>query len=270
MIMDIVHSHAVKNEVEGLGNFAGDPNQYFYPGVRREHPAWDSLCFDYGKNEVIHFLLSNCKYWLEEYKFDGFRFDGVTSMLYYSHGLGEAFCNYGDYFNGHQDDNAICYLTLANEVIHQVNPKAITIAEEVSGMPGLAAKIEDGGYGFDYRMAMNIPDYWIKTIKEKIDEDWKPSSMFWEVTNRRQDEKTISYAESHGHTIIEAVTAIFYFGSQSRHTGNFFGNGYRLRIYLMNHFISQCQVTNRIIILMTVEIISVVTESFTQSMAGRI
>ena len=186
VIMDIVHSHAVKNEVEGLGNFAGDPNQYFYPGDRHEHPAWDSLCFDYGKNEVLHFLLSNCKFWLEEYHFDGFRFDGVTSMLYYSHGLGEAFCNYNDYFNGHQDDNAICYLTLANRLIHQVNPKAITIAEEVSGMPGLAAKFEDGGYGFDYRMAMNIPDYWIKTIKEKIDEDWKPSSMFWEVTNRRK------------------------------------------------------------------------------------
>lgn len=209
VIMDIVHSHAVKNEVEGLGNFAGDPNQYFYPGVRREHPAWDSLCFDYGKDEVIHFLLSNCKYWLEEYQFDGFRFDGVTSMLYFSHGLGEAFSNYGDYFNGYQDDNAICYLTLANELIHQVNPKAITIAEEVSGMPGLAAKVEDGGYGFDYRMAMNIPDYWIKTIKEKIDEDWKPSSMFWEVTNRRRDEKTISYSESHDQALVGDKTIIF-------------------------------------------------------------
>ena len=209
VIMDIVHSHAVKNEVEGLGNFAGDPNQYFYPGARREHPAWDSLCFDYGKNEVIHFLLSNCKYWLEEYQFDGFRFDGVTSMLYYSHGLGESFSNYGDYFNGHEDDNAMCYLTLANELIHMVNPKAITIAEEVSGMPGLAAKVEDGGYGFNYRMAMNIPDYWIKTIKEKIDEDWKPSSMFWEVINRRQDEKTISYAESHDQALAGDKTIIF-------------------------------------------------------------
>lgn len=209
VIMDIVHSHAVKNEVEGLGNFAGDPNQYFYPGDRHRHPAWDSLCFDYGKNEVMHFLLSNCKYWLEEYKFDGFRFDGVTSMLYYSHGLGEAFCSYEDYFNGHQDDNAICYLTLANELIHEVNPHAITIAEEVSGMPGLAVGIEDGGYGFDYRMAMNIPDYWIKTIKEKIDEDWKPAAMFWEVTNRRKDEKTISYAESHDQALVGDKTIIF-------------------------------------------------------------
>ena len=209
VIMDIVHSHAVKNEMEGLGNFAGDPCQYFYQGDRREHPAWDSLCFDYGKNEVIHFLLSNCKYWLEEFHFDGFRFDGVTSMLYYSHGLGEAFCSYEDYFNGHQDDNAICYLTLANKLIHQVNPRAITIAEEVSGMPGLAAPFADGGYGFDYRMAMNVPDYWIKIIKERKDEDWKPSSMFWEVTNRRKDEKTISYCESHDQALVGDKTIIF-------------------------------------------------------------
>ncbi len=209
VIIDIIHSHAVKNEMEGLGNFAGDPNQYFYEGARREHPAWDSLCFDYGKNEVLHFLLSNCKFWLEEYKFDGFRFDGVTSMLYYSHGLGEAFCNYDNYYNGNQDDNAICYLTLANKLIHEINPKAITIAEEVSGMPGLAAPIENGGYGFDYRMAMNVPDYWIKTIKELSDEEWKPSSLFWEVTNRRKDEKTISYAESHDQALVGDKTIIF-------------------------------------------------------------
>ena len=209
VIMDIVHSHAVKNEIEGLGNFAGDGCQYFMQGGRREHPAWDSLCFDYGKNEVLHFLLSNCKYWLEEYRFDGFRFDGVTSMLYYSHGLGEAFGGYGDYYNGHQDDEAICYLTLANLLIHEVNPKAITIAEEVSGMPGLAAPFKEGGYGFDYRMQMNVPDYWIKTMKERKDEDWKPSSIFWELTNRRSDEKTVTYAESHDQALVGDKTVIF-------------------------------------------------------------
>ena len=209
VIMDLVHSHAVKNEQEGLGNFAGDPCQYFMQGGRREHSAWDSLCFDYGRNEVIHYLLSNCKYWLDEFHFDGFRFDGVTSMIYYSHGLGEAFGGYGDYYNGHEDDEAIAYLTLANLLIHEVRPKAITIAEEVSGMPGLAAPFKDGGYGFDYRMAMNIPDYWIKTIKEQKDEDWKPSSMFWELTNRRADEKTISYAESHDQALVGDKTIIF-------------------------------------------------------------
>ena len=209
VIMDLVHSHAVKNENEGLGLLDGDPAQYFYGDDKRVHSAWDSLCFDYGKNEVVHFLLSNCKYWLEEFKFDGFRFDGVTSMIYYSHGLGEAFCNYGDYYNAGQNGDAICYLTLANRLIHQINPKAITIAEEVSGMPGLAAPIEDGGYGFDYRMAMNIPDFWIKIIKERKDEDWKPSEIFWELTNRRKDEKTISYAESHDQALVGDKTIVF-------------------------------------------------------------
>ena len=209
VIMDLVHSHSVKNEYEGLGNLAGDPNQYFLPGDRHEHSAWGSLCFDYGKTQVLHYLLSNCKYWLDEFHFDGYRFDGVTSMLYYSHGLGEAFCNYDDYFNGHQDDDAICYLMLANRLIHQFNPKAITIAEEVSGMPGLAAPFDDGGYGFDYRLAMNIPDYWIKTIKERKDEDWSMAGIYWEVTNRRKDEKTISYVESHDQALVGDKTVIF-------------------------------------------------------------
>ena len=209
VIMDIVHSHAVKNEVEGLGRLDGSYDLYFYGDGRREHPAWDSLCFDYGKNSVIHFLLSNCKYWLEEYKFDGFRFDGVTSMLYYNHGLGKAFGSYDDYYDGNEDTNAIVYLTLANILIHEINPKAITIAEEMSGMPGLATKFEDGGIGFDYRMAMGIPDYWIKTIKEKKDEDWHPTSIFWELTNRRADEKTISYCESHDQALVGDKTIIF-------------------------------------------------------------
>jgi 1,4-alpha-glucan branching enzyme len=209
VIMDIVHSHAVKNENEGLGNFDGSSHLYFHSGDRRKHKLWDSLCFDYGRNEVIHFLLSNCKFWLDEYKFDGFRFDGVTSMLYYSHGMGENFTNYDSYYNSGQDKDAIVYLTLANKLIHQVNPHAITIAEEVSGMPGLACKIEKGGYGFDYRMAMNIPDFWIKTLKEKKDEDWKTSVIWWETTNRRTDEKTISYSESHDQALVGDKTIIF-------------------------------------------------------------
>ncbi len=210
VIMDIVHSHAVKNEMEGLAKFDGSLSQYFPADAdRRNHPAWDSLCFDYGKNEVLHFLLSNCKYWMEEFRFDGFRFDGVTSMLYYSHGLGESFTQYGDYYNGHQDPDAICYLTLANKLIHEVNPHAITIAEEVSGMPGLALSVDAGGYGFDYRMAMNIPDFWIKIIKERKDEDWHATAIWWETTNRRSDEKTISYVESHDQALVGDKTVIF-------------------------------------------------------------
>ena len=209
VIMDLVHSHAVKNELEGIGLLDGSPYQYFHDGGRRVHPAWDSLCFNYGKHEVMHFLLSNCKYWLEEFRFDGFRFDGVTSMLYKSHGLGENFSGYGDYYNLNQDGEAICYLTLANKLIHQVNRNAITIAEEMSGMPGLAYPVQKGGMGFDYRLAMGIPDFWIKMIKEVKDEDWHPGHILWELTNRRADEKTISYAESHDQALVGDKTIIF-------------------------------------------------------------
>ena len=209
VIMDIVHSHAVKNELEGLGNFDGTPYQYFHDGARREHPAWDSLCFNYGKNEVLHFLLSNCKYWLDVYDFDGFRFDGVTSMMYLSHGLGEDFNGYGAYYSGNADGDAIMYLTLANTIIHETKPYAITIAEDMSGMPGLACKRADGGIGFDYRLAMGIPDFWIKYIKEVRDENWKAGHIYYEMTNRRQDEKTISYAESHDQALVGDKTIIF-------------------------------------------------------------
>ncbi|MDL2290142.1 alpha amylase C-terminal domain-containing protein [Paludibacteraceae bacterium OttesenSCG-928-F17] len=209
VIMDLVHSHAVKNEVEGLGRFDGTPYQYFHGGGRREHPAWDSLLFDYGKTQVIHFLLSNCKFWLEEYHFDGFRFDGVTSMLYKSHGLEEDFTSYDSYYNMNQDGDAICYLTLANKMIHEMRPDAITIAEEMSGMPGIAVKVADGGMGFDYRLAMGIPDFWIKYIKEVKAENWKVGHMFWELTNRRIEEKTISYAESHDQAMVGDKTIIF-------------------------------------------------------------
>ena len=209
VIMDIVHSHAVKNEIEGLGRFDGTPFQYFHEGPRREHRAWDSLCFDYGKNEVLHYLLSNCKYWLDRFQFDGFRVDGVTSMIYYSHGLEEKFTGYDRYYDNTQDEDALVYLALANKLVHQVNPHAVTIAEEMSGMPGLTAKIEDGGFGFDFRMAMGIPDYWIKLIKECKDEDWKPGDIFWELTNRRKEEKTISYTESHDQALVGDQTIIF-------------------------------------------------------------
>lgn len=205
VIMDIVHSHAVKNEVEGLGNFCGDPCQYFHSGGRREHPQWDSLCFDYARPEVMHFLLSNCKFWLDEYRFDGFRFDGVGSMLYLDHQGGGG--NLADYYGPNCDGDAICYLTLANKLIHEFNPNAITIGEEVSGMPGLAEPFEDGGMGFDYRLQMNIPDYWIKLLKEKKDEDWNTTDIMWQLCDHGG--KTISYVESHDQALVGDKTVIF-------------------------------------------------------------
>lgn len=209
VIMDLVHSHAVKNELEGLNKFDGTPYQYFHSGARRNHPAWDSLCFNYSKPEVLHFLLSNCKFWLEEYKFDGFRFDGVTSMLYLDHGLAKNFTGYQMYFDGNQDEDAISYLILANKLIHEVRPDAITVAEEVSGMPGTASAIEDGGLGFDYRLSMGTPDYWIKIIKEIPDEKWDIGNIYYELTQKRIDEKTVGYAESHDQALVGDKTIVF-------------------------------------------------------------
>jgi len=209
VIMDIVHSHAVKNVVEGLGSYDGTRYQFFHEGARGEHPAWDSYCFNYNKNEVLHFLLSNLRFWLEEYKFDGFRFDGVTSMLYLDHGLGMAFTNYNDYFSPNIDDEAIVYFKLANRLIHELKPNVLSIAEDMSGLPGLAAPLEAGGLGFDYRMSMGVPDYWIKVIKELKDEDWNVGQIFHELTSHRADEKVVSYAESHDQAMVGDKTIIF-------------------------------------------------------------
>ncbi|MBO4566239.1 MAG: alpha amylase C-terminal domain-containing protein [Bacteroidales bacterium] len=209
VIMDIVHSHAVGNEVEGLGRIDGSDDLYFYKGGAGYHPAWGTRCFDYGKDEVKYFLLSNCKYWMEEYHLDGFRFDGVTSMLYWDHGLGTDFGDYNIYFGPGVDENAVSYLALANQLIHEINPDAITIAEDVSGMAGLAAPFEAWGVGFDFRMAMGIADHWIKWIKEKSDEQWSAGEIWWELTNKRADEKTVSYAECHDQALVGDKTIIF-------------------------------------------------------------
>jgi 1,4-alpha-glucan branching enzyme len=210
VFMDLVHSHAVMNEAEGLSRFDGTPYLYFHDGPRGYHAAWDSRCFDYGKIQVLHFLLSNCRFWLDEYNFDGFRFDGVTSMVYFDHGLGKTFTDYHDYFdNPNIDEDALTYLALANRVVHDVRPGVVTVAEDVSGMPGLAAPQAWGGAGFDYRLAMGVPDYWIKLTKDTPDEQWHMGGLFHELTNRRGDEKTVSYAESHDQALVGDKTLIF-------------------------------------------------------------
>ncbi|MBL9144487.1 MAG: alpha amylase C-terminal domain-containing protein [Verrucomicrobiaceae bacterium] len=208
VIMDLVHSHAVKNEVEGISRYDGSPYQFFHDGPRGNHSAWDSRCFDYAKPEVLHFLLSNVRYWLEEFRFDGFRFDGVTSMLYLDHGLGSLFTSYDDYFGPRVDEDALTYLTLATQLTHEINPHAIAIAEDVSGMPGLGAATEEGGVGFDYRLAMGVPDIWFK-LTDLRDEDWSMNGLWHELTNRRGDERTISYVESHDQALVGGKSFIF-------------------------------------------------------------
>lgn len=209
VIMDIVHSHTVKNINEGLNEFDGTDYQYFHTGERGNHDVWDSKLFDYGKTEVLQFLLSNVRFWLEEFQFDGFRFDGVTSMLYHHHGIGVDFGDRDGYFSKGVEFDAVTYLQLANELTHEINPKAITIAEDVSGLPGLCHKIEDGGIGFDYRLAMGIPDYWIKLLKEKSDEEWSMNELYHRLVDRNYHIKTIAYAESHDQALVGDKTIAF-------------------------------------------------------------
>ena len=209
VLLDVVHSHACKNTREGINRFDGTDYQFFHEGDRGEHPAWDTKCFNYGKNEVLHFLLSNLKYWLEEYHFDGFRFDGVTSMLYRDHGLGKAFTGYESYFSMNTDVEAVTYLQLANLLIREVNKNAITIAEDTSALPGLAMPIAWGGVGFDYRLAMGEPDMWIRLLKEVPDEYWDLNNIYYELAIRRPKEKIIGYCESHDQALVGDKTIMF-------------------------------------------------------------
>ena len=209
VIMDLVHSHTVKNTYEGINLFDGTETQYLVGGHEGHHPQWDSKLFNYGKTETLRLLLSNVRFWLEEFGFDGFRFDGVTSMLYKNHGIDTKFETQTDYFGDNVNDDAVTYLQLANTLIHQLNKDYITIAEDVSGMPGICAPVEDGGIGFDYRLGMGLPDFWIKVLKDQKEEDWNMHEFFFTMTNRLYNVKTIAYAESHDQALVGDKTLAF-------------------------------------------------------------
>ena len=209
VLLDIVHSHASRNTREGINEFDGTTYQFFHDGGKGDHSAWGTKCFDYGKHEVLHFLLSNLKFWMDEYHFDGFRFDGVTSMLYHDHGLGTAFTGPEMYFSMNTNTEAVTYLQLATDLVREVDPNAILIAEDMSAMPGLCLPIKDGGIGFDYRLAMGEPDMWIRLLKEKRDEDWDFNQIYYELANRRPGEKVIGYCESHDQALVGDKTLMF-------------------------------------------------------------
>ena len=209
VLLDLVHSHAAINEVEGIARFDGTPYQFFHDGQRGIHPQWGSMLFDYGKPQVVHFLLSNLKFWLEEYHFDGFRFDGVTSMLYRDHGLGRSFGKYDHYFTGNTDQDAVLYLQFATELCKEVSPRCLLIAEDMSGMPGMCRPIKEGGIGFEYRLGMGIPDLWIELLKKYRDDDWSIGRIWHELTQRRPGEKVIGYCESHDQALVGDKTLFF-------------------------------------------------------------
>ena len=212
VIMDCVHSHACKNSVDGLNELDGTEYQYFHAGARGRHEQWDSRLFDYSKVEVRRLLLSSLRLYADEFRFDGFRFDGVTSMMYTHHGLGVGFSGgYHEYFGAASvDGEAVCYLQLANTLLHSLQPPCLSIAEDVSGMPTLGRPVHEGGLGFDYRLAMAVPDVWIKLLKEKADEEWDVEALVWTLTNRRHQEKCIAYSESHDQALVGDKTIAFW------------------------------------------------------------
>lgn len=219
VLLDVVHSHASKNVLDGLNDFDGTEYQYFHGGSKGQHELWDSRLFNYGKHEVLRFLLSNLRFFIDVYHFDGFRFDGVTSMLYLHHGIGTGFSGgYHEYFGPSVDEEGVVYLMLANIMLRKLNPNIITIAEDVSGMPTLCIPTELGGIGFDYRLAMAIPDMWIKLLKEKSDDDWNMGNICWTLTNRRHMEKTVAYAESHDQALVGDKTLAFWLMDKEMYT----------------------------------------------------
>ncbi len=218
VLIDMIHSHAATNEVEGLSKFDNTYFQFFHDGKKGFHPLWGSRCFDYGKDMVIKFLLSNLRYWIEEFNIDGFRFDGITSMLYKDHGIGKNFTSYDDYFNNNIDKDALAYLSMANKLVHEISPELITIAEDVSGYPGLGLELSKGGTGFDFRFAMGIADYWIKLLKDQKDEQWHLGKLWHELDSSRDDEKTISYCESHDQALVGDKTIMMRLLDQNIYT----------------------------------------------------
>lgn len=211
VLLDMVHSHASKNTLDGLNMFDGTDGCFFHSGSRGDHPLWDSRLFNYADYEVLRFLLSNLRWYVEEYGFDGYRFDGVTSMLYHSRGFGQGFSgHYDEYYGLNVDVEGVAYLMLANHLLHSLYPELVTIAEDVSGMPGVCRPVAEGGVGFDYRLAMAIPDKWIKLLKEVKDDDWKMGDICWTLSNRRWLEKTVAYSESHDQALVGDKTIAFW------------------------------------------------------------
>lgn len=225
VLIDLVHSHASNNTNDGLNgfDFGQDESQsYFKSGEAGYHKQWDSRLYNYSNPEVLRFLLSNVRYWMEEFKFDGFRFDGVTSMLYHHHGINMSFSgSYSEYFGTQTNVDACVYLMLANQLIKQINPEGgLSIAEDVSGMPTLCRPVEEGGLGFDYRLNMSPPDMWIDMLKNTRDEHWSTRRIVGNLCNRRQlVERCIAYTESHDQALVGDKTLAMWLLDAEIYTG---------------------------------------------------
>ena len=204
VLLDVVHSHTSSSPTDGLA--ALDlPSPAGGSYLAGDHPAWGSRLYDYANWETLRLLLSNVAFWLDEFRVDGFRFDGVTSMLYRHHGLGVGFSgDYAQYFSPASNVDAGVYLGLANLLIKRLRPDAASIAEDVSGLPGLCRAVADGGLGFDARLGMGLPDVWGRALGGP--DPWPPAALVAGLCNRRRDEATVAYVESHDQCLVGDTT----------------------------------------------------------------
>jgi 1,4-alpha-glucan branching enzyme len=167
-------------------------------------------------------------------------------MIYRDHGLGSHVTSYDHYFGGNIDEDALAYLTLANSLIHELRPDAITIAEEVSALPGLAAPTSMKGVGFDFRLAMGVPDYWIKLLKHVPDEQWRVSDLWAELTSKRPEEKTIQYCESHDQALVGDKSIMFWLADKEMY--------WHMQIDDHNHVIDRAIALHKLIRLLTLSL----------------
>ncbi|XP_058788144.1 1,4-alpha-glucan-branching enzyme 3, chloroplastic/amyloplastic [Vicia villosa] len=202
VFMEIVHSYAAADEMVGLSLFDGSNDCYFHSGKRGQHKFWGTRMFKYGDVDVLHFLLSNLNWWIEEYQIDGFQFHSLSSMIYTHNGFASFTGDLEEYSNQYVDKDALLYLIMANEILHVLHPNIITIAEDATYYPGLCEPTSQGGLGFDYYVNLSAPEMWSTFLETVPDHEWSMTKIVNTLVSKKENaNKMLLYAENHNQSI---------------------------------------------------------------------
>ncbi|KAG8075748.1 hypothetical protein GUJ93_ZPchr0006g43795 [Zizania palustris] len=199
VLLDIVHSYASADELVGLSLFDGSNDCYFHTGKRGHHKYWGTRMFKYDDVDVLHFLFSNLNWWVTEYHIDGFQFHSLSSMLYTHNGFSTFTGAMEEYCNQYVDKDALIYLILANEMLHELHPDIITIAEDATFYPGLCEPTTQGGLGFDYWVNLSIPEMWLWHLENVPGQEWSMNKIMKVLISKNCN--MLSYVENHNQSI---------------------------------------------------------------------